>query len=356
MGTSSLYLQETLFGLDIGHNSLKVMQLEAASGGFTVKGYGLIGYSEKATAGGVIVKPNLLSEAIHKLFAGGLVGEITTSQVALTLPTAHTYSRPMKVPLMEADGLSEAVHLEAEQYIPLPVNSLYVDWEISNRNPDSLELLMVAVPKNIVDSYMVLLDMLELEPTSIEPAVNADARVLRLTNPPSAASTILIDFGSVTTDVAVIDRAISVNSTVSFGSSHITDLIAKNLKMSPAEADKLKYTHGLSASDKQTEIFSAIRPILDAVVAEVRKIIRYYHEHSGKGGQKISQILTCGGGAAMPGLNQLIGRELDLPTQLLNPWPMIDFGQLPKPPTAQFPAYITVTGEACLTKAEIDND
>jgi Tfp pilus assembly PilM family ATPase len=102
MGNLKFYRDEPLFGLDIGHSSLKAMQVQSAPGKQPeVLGYGSSPFDPTALENGVIVKPQAIAEAMHKLFEKSLVGTITSRRVACSLPTSRTFSRPMKLPVMD---------------------------------------------------------------------------------------------------------------------------------------------------------------------------------------------------------------------------------------------------------------
>src|SRR6266404_57041 len=160
------YKDEPLFGLDIGHSSLKAMQIDKSliSKQLTVAGYGISPFAPEAIQNGEIIKPQIIAQAVHQLFEKNLIGSISSRRVACSLPTAHTFSRPMKVPPMEHKEILEAIQLEAEQYIPVPLTNLYLDYEISHQDQQGIELMLVAASRKIVDSYLKLLESLDLEP------------------------------------------------------------------------------------------------------------------------------------------------------------------------------------------------
>lgn len=357
MGLFNFYRDEASFGLDIGHSSLKVMQLQTTKGKAPkIVGYGYNNYPPGSIANGVIIKPEAIAKSLHELIGGHLIGSISSNKVACSLPTAHTFSRPMRLPAMDENDITEAIHLEAEHYIPIPLASLYIDYEISRRTPESLEILMVAAPRNMVDSYVQLLRSLELDPVALEPAINASSRLFKLTDPSHNQPSLLIDFGSVASDIAVFDQTMFVNSTIAAGGDTMTGLISRSLGIDLAQASEIKSKYGISYSEKQHQIVRAIQPMMDTLLREVRKIMRYYDERAGKGGRKIVQIITIGGGANMPGLTQYLSAQLQLPARLLDPWRKLDFGVLPMPAPIDQSMYTTVAGEAILNSKEVLSD
>jgi type IV pilus assembly protein PilM len=355
MGGDNFYHDEPLFGLDIGHSSFKVMQIEQVKGGPPkVLGYGMSKFPVEAKMRGVIINFDSLAKVMYDFFASGVVGEISTRRVACSLPTSQSFSRLMKIPDMADDEIAEAIKLEAEQYIPMQVNDLYIEHEISTRDESGIELLMVATPKTIVDSYVKFLESIDLEPVVLEPSMNATTRTYRIANSNHQDPSILIDFGAVSIDLAVFDRTMVVNSTLAGGSEMITKLISDTLKVDLTEAFDIKSKYGVGVSELQQKVTAAIQPVLNDVVKEVKKIIRYYTDRVGQTSKRqITFIKTSGGGATMPGINEYLARELGLPAETLNPWPNLNFGNLRRPPELERSAYITVAGEAMLHPSEI---
>ncbi len=351
----SFHRELPLFGLDIGHSSLKIMQLQRQAGKKPkVLGYGVSNYyPQSAITNGVIVNFEVLAHTMRELFSDRLIGNITSKRVACSVPTSHTFSRPMTLPPMDKQQIEEAVKLEAEQYIPVPVENLYLDYDISRQDANGLELLVVATPRNIIDSSIKFLESVGFEPVALEPTMNAAARLFSIADLARAEASLLIDFGSVAIDIAVFDQSMFVNSTVSGGSDTLTNLVAKKLNITPSEAYVIKSQYGLGPGTKAEVILEASRPILEPMVREVRKIMRYYDEHAAGRHRKISQIITTGGGANMRGLNEYLARELGVPTRRLDPWPNINFGELAPPTDLASSMYITVAGEAILSSQEI---
>ena len=354
MGSLKFYHDEPLFGLDIGHASLKIMQTELVSGEPSrVIGYGLANFDPSAIQNGVITDPETIAKAMHELFEQKMVGKITSQRVACSLPTAHTFSRPMTIASTNHKEIVEAINLEAEQYIPIPITSLYLDYEVITQDKQNTEVLVVAASKNIVDSYFKVLEKLNLQPLAFEPSINAVSRLLQMQGVLKSEPTIIMDIGSISTDMAVFDKSLLVTSTVNVGSDNITQLIAQGLHLTPKQANDIKNQYGIAFSDRQQRIIDSTKPLLDNFVHELQKSIRYYSERAAKSGSKITQLVAVGGGSVMPGLTQYLAKQARLQSQSLEPWKNISFGSLPTPDEVERAVYITAAGEAVLKPQEV---
>jgi type IV pilus assembly protein PilM len=346
------FKDKPLFGLDIGRSSLRVMQLELERHKAPrLKGYGSVVFDPSAIVDGVIVKPELVSRAALSLFRRSLIGDITTDRVAVSLPANHAYTRAVLLPKISPADIVEAVQAEAEQYIPGHADNLYLDYSVVRESEDGIEAFIVAMPKAIVDSYLVLTKMLGLEAVLFDISVGASARLFSR-DPQSAVPSLLVDFGTDSTDITVFNKSTVALGTANFGGEDITRAIARKLKVTPAEALILKSRYGLTASTVRPQILAAIEPSLDLLIKEIRRTIRYYEQRYIKE-PPIGQIVTMGGGANMPGLTEYLTDRLRISTRSFDPAPYIDFGHLKHFYNADRATYVTAAGLALTDPKEI---
>jgi len=349
--TALLYKDKPVFGLDIGFSSLKVMQIEHNGKRQAVRGYGVTSFEPSAVVDGVIKDLETIAKAAHELFSKNLTGDITAHRVAVAIPAARTFNRTVQLPKMNRKDLNEAVRLEAEQYIPVPLEELYVDYNIISENDEQIELLVVAVPRKIADSYLLLTQMLGLETVSMDTTIGAGSRLF-VQSEPSDVPTVLIDFGSISSDITVFDKTLIVTGTVPGGGDSFTSLIANKLSVTKQEAHVIKTKYGLGVSKKQREITEGVSPLLESLIKEVRRVIRYYEERSAAK-SKIGQIVTMGGGANMPGLSEYMTNQLRLPVRMCDPWQRLSFNGLQPPNSIEKSMFVTVAGLALIDHKEI---
>jgi len=349
--TTYLYKDKPVFGFDLGHGSFKIMQIEVNGKKPRVLGYGSASFDPSAIEDGVIVKPEIIAEATKKMFEKNFHGELTTRRVALALPAYRSFSRSMQLPKLGGDELRQAVELEAEQYIPMPLKELYLDYEITSQSDTTSELFAVGVPRKIVDSYVVLSEVMGMEPILIETTMASAARLFSHDSN-SDVTTVIIDFGSLTADIGIYSKTMLVAGTVPAGGLVFTKLIKEKLKVSEAEAGFIKTKYGLGVSKKQAEITEAIKPTLQKIVAEIRRMSRYYEERYGSQ-NNINQVIILGGGANMPGLGDFLTEALRMPVRSQNPWTYLDAKGLELPAGPDRLMYATVAGLSLLKPKEV---
>lgn len=346
------YTDKPLFGFDIGHGSLKVMQLGTANKKRAITGYGTANFDIQALDDGVIVKPEIIAEATEELFKKHLIGEITTKRVAMALPGYRTFTRSIQLPKLGDEDLREAVQLEVEQYVPMPLQDLYLDYAAVSQGAENSEFFVVAVPKRIVDSYLVLTEMLGLEPVLIEPTMAACARFFAQ-DKQSDVSSVILDFGSLTASISIFNKTILATSSVAAGGLVFTEAIRNKMQLTMEEAGNIKTRHGLDVSPYQKDVHEALEPVLEKLVTEIRRMLRYYEERYGSK-HAIGQVITLGGGANMPGLSNYLTDILKMPVRTHNhPWAVFEYGRLKPPSQPDRLMYATVAGLSLLDPKEV---
>jgi type IV pilus assembly protein PilM len=345
---ANFFHDKPLFGLDIGHGSLKVMQLDQPPAKAVrhyqprLIGYGFTTFDKAAQDNGVVTQPEIIAQAARELFDKQLIGDITTRRVALAIPAYRTFTRSLNLPKLGAKELKEAVELEAEQYISLPMNELYLDYEVVKETAEGLDILLVAVPNDIVNSYLELTQILGLETVLIEPTLSSAARLF-MVDTQSDVATIIIDFGSESSDISIVDKHVLVAGTVQGGGESFTASIKDRLGVTLQEAGLIKTRYGLGVSKQQAAIKETLEPTLAQIVKEIRRMIRYYEERYGTT-RPIGQIITLGGGANMPGLSEYLTEALRLAVRHTDPWQYLEHKNLKPPTSADKPMYATVAG------------
>jgi len=356
--TPNFFHDKPVFGLDIGHGSLKVMQVEHPAPGVPGKknsprvvGYGFTNFDKAAQEDGVIVQPEIIAKATMELFERHLIGDITTRRATIAIPAYRTFTRSLQLPKLKGKDLAEAVQLEVEQYISVPLEELYLDYEITRQDEKNTELFIVAVPKTIVDSYLELAQILGLEAVLIEPTLSSSGRLFSLDEASDVAS-FIIDFGSLSADISIFDKHVLVTGTVQGGGVSFTTSIQNKLGVTLQEAGMIKTRYGLSPSKKQSDIKQALAPTLEQIIKEIRRMMRYYEERYGTD-RPVGQVVTLGGGANMPGLSEFLIETLRMPVRHSDPWYYLNYKGLQPPSDADKPMYATVAGLSLANPKEV---
>jgi len=326
-----LTLKPEVFGLDISDLSLKIIKLKKKRGIL-----GLASFGEAEIKPGIIEEGEIKDEeALAKIIGEAILkvkGEkLKTKYVACSLPEEKAFLQVIQMPKMTDEELKKAVRFEAENYIPLPIEEVYLDFQqvlpLYN-HLDHLDVLIAALSKKTVDPYVALLKKAGFIPWVLEIESQAISRAL-VKNEVSPFPVLLIDLGATRTSFIIFSGySLKFTSSIpSVSSQKFTEAISRSLKVDLAEAEKLKLKYGIKADikNKGKEIFEALIPALSYLVEKIKTHLSYYqthvsHEHLSLDGKGVSKIFLCGGGANLQGLSDFLSSELKISVELGNPW------------------------------------
>jgi len=348
------YHKRPVFGLDVGSQSIKVMQLEHHQRKAKVIAYGSTKTSEKLVSDGVITNVPETAKLVDTLLAEKLQGRLTTNRVVMGVPVSHVFTRVLTLPQMSKKELRSAVEIEIEQSVPLPPKDLYHDFEATQLDDSKEQLVrMVAVPRKIIDAYAQLCELLRLDLALIQTNIDADSQLSILYDDIKRGTPyIIIDVGGDATDVGVLDSTLRVTGTVNVGGNTFTNSIAEALNIAQKDAQQLKVSKGLNASKQQEKVRNALTPHLDNIDEEIKRVQKFYNTRVAQG-VDVSQIVITGGGANMPGLGDYITNKTRIPTRVSSPWSSrISFGKLDPPEHEDLPRFLTAAGLALAKESE----
>lgn len=258
---------------------------------------------------------------------------IKKKKVQVVIPDNLTYSQILTMPKLDERELVKAIRYQADEFIPLPIDDVYLDVEILSENDQEKKILVliVASPKKIIDRIHHTLELAQFVPQTLENELSATGRfiseVLRIEDVP----TLIINFGYTTSSLYVVDPATSLvvqTRLIKIGLDLFLRDLKVNLNWDDAKAlDALK-TVGLNPSGS-VNIFAVVSPILKELMQEVEKTVLQSRD---KLNLSIKQIYTFNFDRYIAQFPQSVEAHFSLPTK------SYPYGQLfmPNPITQSF--------------------
>lgn len=350
---SNIYGGSFAFGLDISDFSIKLAQLKKKRQGFDLTSFNRVSVPEGVIKEGEIKKEKELIKIIKKTVAEVKGEEIRTPYVVCSLPEQHSFVKIIQLPKMKLSEIREAVKWETEANIPLSLEEVYLDWQVvpSKIISDRLDILINAVPKNLVNKYLEVLKAADIEPIIFEVESVATARSL-IKNESTPKPLLIIDLGfNRTSFIIFAGYSIRFTSSILISNQQMISDIAKKLNIGQQKAQDLKFKIGLDKEKEKGRVFNALIPTLTDLVDKIKDYITFYkvHDHLKADHRKeISKILLCGGGAYLKGLPDYLANRLKIPVSLGNPWINIlsSSSKIPAIPHKESLAYSTALGLA----------
>jgi type IV pilus assembly protein PilM len=226
---------------------------------------------------------------------------------------------------LEKTGLvnvRESIELSLEEHIPIQAQDAIFDYEFLDEDAHNINLQVAAIPKNIIENYLRIFQNADINVQSFELEAQAISRAV--VRKDDMETYMIVDFGEKRTGIFIISRGIVMfTSTLDVGGVILTDMIAKNFKISFAEADKMKKEYGLERNIKNKELFSVLLNSISILRDELVKHFIYWHTHKdedGKNNPLIKEIILCGGDSNLIGLSEYLSISMKTKIEIANVW------------------------------------
>ena len=290
------------FGLDIGSSSIKVTQsTPMGTKAYSLDAIGLAmnpAGSVDFTNGEVTAK---LGPVIKQLLSEAKIRE---KRVVVSVAEARVYSRILSMPVMSEAELSSAIKWEAEQFVPIPVAEVELDFSIvaqptAGSADKKMLVYLVAAPKKYLQGLVDFLVSIGLEPIAVESEMVAVSRALTFGS--TAATSLIVHIGAMSSVLAIVDgAALSFSYVTESGGVALTRALSQSLALPLPQAEEYKRTYGLDPAQLEGKVRTGLLIILDSIVSEMRKAMEF-HLSSRK--TKVTRIVLSGGGAYLPQLS-----------------------------------------------------
>lgn len=290
------------FGIDIGTQTIKITEVIFKNGSFSINNYSIWNdYIQN-----VIQQKNsenaLSSESINKIIKAMLYeADMNINEAYIALPSYLSFSSIINLPILSSEELLTAIPIEARKHIPVPLENVQLDWINlgQNKSKNEYNILIIAVPSNIINRYKELSTIAGISIKGFELDCFSILRSINLPN----ESSCIIDIGARNSMVMMInsDKKLQSIQSFDFGGNYITELISKNKNISAIDAEKLKIQNGINGENK--EISNLIESQLKTFIENdiVRSIISIKDSLD----LRISNIFLLGGSCKILGIKEI---------------------------------------------------
>ena len=290
-------------GLDIGFSSIKAVLLSKDKEQFKLITLGSAASPQPGIISDVDTDLEALATAIKQLLS---VTKIDAKEVVVALPESKVFTRVIDdLPYLSDAELSSAIRYAAEEFIPMPLNDVNLNWQVLARSDEKNKtartvVLVIATPKNAVDKYIKVLNLAGLHPKAMETEIIAVTRSL-VGNNLFSPSTLIMQLGAATTDFAAVAKGlIWLTRSISTGGMALTRSLAAHFNFEVSQAEQYKKVYGLMEDQLEGKVFEALKPVVDIIAGESRRVIQAFETKYPQ--NPIKRIVLSGGGAKMPGL------------------------------------------------------
>ncbi len=287
-------------GIDLGNFAIKIVELTKDGGRLHMTNYAMAQTKDESSSFKISEQSEAGASAILKaLMAEAKIG---SRLACISLQVDRTFSTVIEMPALPEQELAAAIPFEAQKYVPVPLDEVVLDWsllpneknnnaglpiqDISALMPETkgrggseknknIQILVVAVPKEIIERMTRIAKATGLEITSLEQESFSLARALVGNDP---GSYLIIDLGRKSTDLIVIDQGL------------------------------VKISHNIDTVSKEN------------ILMEIDQVVNNFQTRYNR---KVSQCLLTGGRANARDVSGFLEGKLRIPVKLGNPFARI---------------------------------
>ena len=343
-----LSLSKKAFGLEITDVAVRLMKLARRGGKLVVSAASWVPLEAGIVKDGNVMDEDRLAGAIREAIANSAGQSFKIRRVVVSLPENKSFLQVIKMPELRDQDLRAAVVYEAENHIPLPLEKVYLDFEVVEPSGKDLtgfgcEVLIAALPREPIDARIRAIVKAGLIPVAMELESQALVRAL-FAGHGSKPLVVIIQIGDEKTNLIVYSgNSIRFTFSIPISNRYFLETISRNAKVSIEEAEILKtkcgieefihsdakeskdhdYSAFLENSNDRRKIFEALIPGLVDFIQQVKKYVQYYQTHDNNSYPASDgapgKIFICGSGSDLKGIDEFIALKLNASVERIHP-------------------------------------
>ncbi|HHI75940.1 MAG TPA: pilus assembly protein PilM [Gammaproteobacteria bacterium] len=325
-----------MLGLDISSTAVKLLELSRHSGRGGVR-YRVESYAVEPLPPNAMVEKNIADvEAVAETVRKTVKRAGTkTRHAAVAVSGSAVITKVLSMPASMSEREMEAqIELEADQYIPYPLEEVNIDFQIigpSEKSPEMVDVLLAASRSENVEARVEALELagLTCEVVDVEAYAMERACGQLAEQWPNGGQDLVVavaDIGATTTTLDVLyDNQVIYTREQNFGGRQLTEEIQRRYGLSMEEAGMAKRQGGLP----DNYIPEVLDPFREAMVQQVNRSIQFFYSASSH--NAVDLVVLAGGCASVPGIDDLVQERLGIETMIANPLANMSVGPRVKP-------------------------
>jgi type IV pilus assembly protein PilM len=309
-----------VLGLDVSSTTVKLLELSYSGDRYRVESYAVSSLPQDAVIEKNVNDIDGVANAVRSVIAQS---RTKLKNVAAAVAGSSVITKMIDMPEgLSEDDLETQLTLEADQYIPYPLEEVAIDFEIQGPSPEranQVEVLLAACRRETIDARVEAIEsaemiakVMDVEAYAMERAFSLVQGQLDLDEESTVA---VVDIGATMTTLSVLHNGQTIYTREQlFGGKQLTDEIMRRYGLPLEEAGLAKKQGGLP-DDYEPEV---LEPFKDAVVQQVARSLQFFFSSSQY--NDVDYIILAGGVSSMEGLCEIVQEKLGTPSMVANPF------------------------------------
>ena len=298
----------SVLGIDLGSEFVKIVQVDLKGSRPQIKDFVITELPANLKSNGLINSKDEMASFLHELINKN---NFSTKYAVFSINGKNAFVREITMPIMSDEELKQAVTWDAGQYVPYETDTYYMDFaKFGSLTPDGQQpIVLVAAPKEIVDSIVEISDVLGLKILKIDIDVLSICRTLSK----GFEEFILLDIGLDYSMMTIFQSGAPVaQRALQQGWGHFINAVAEVMGTDNRKAETLITTRNLLIDcdndfEEASVALTALRGAVNSLVHECRLTSDYYTTN--KREAVFTHLVLAGAGSALPGLAEYVARD-----------------------------------------------
>lgn len=314
--------KKNLVGLDIGSSSVKAVELQNRRGTVELVSLGYENLPSDTIVDGQIMELNNVSNVVSSIFREH---QIKTDRVVAGVSGHSVIIKNIVVPQMTEEELEESIDWHAEEHIPFDIADVSLDYQITGRTHDALQVLMAACKRDKIANVKQAIQLAGKQPAIIDVDAFALQNCYEVNYQPAPGQVVaLLNIGAATMNINILNGTKSVfTRDVSVGGNQYTGLLQKELGLPFDQAEAVKRGMPIPEGTEEREIQPILETVSDILALEISKTMDFHRATAEEGEAAVQMILVSGGGSKLPGLIEYLSQRFEIPVEVLDPFRQI---------------------------------
>ena len=316
--------KKDVIGLDIGCSSIKLVELKEDKNGYKLQNLAISPLPPEAIVDGALMDSVTIIDTIRDAIGASK----TKAKDAVASVSGHSVIvKKISLPFMTEAELEESIQWEAERYIPFDINDVNIDFQIfgsAPENPETMDVVLVAAKKDIINDYVSVIMESGLNPVIIDIDSFALENMLAINYELGKEETVAVaNLGASVTNINIIKNNTSAFTRDIFkGGNQITEEIQRQLHVDNEEAEKIKVGAKVDLA-AQSVIQNVLKTASESLAVEIGNSLDFFQSTTTY--EKIGKLYLSGGGSKIKDFDIILQQQTGIPVEVINPFKKIEY-------------------------------
>ncbi|HXF94502.1 MAG TPA: type IV pilus assembly protein PilM [Gemmatimonadales bacterium] len=306
--------KKTSVGLDVGSGIIKLVVIDHGGSEPQVTKVATTEVAADAIVEGEVMDPGIVAEAIRGLFSAAGVKQ---RSVVTAVGGRDVIVKKIQMDRMKETDAREVIRWEAEQHVPFDMANVELDFQILDPDAEGLQMnvLLVAAKRELIESRMSLLGEAGLTPAVIDVDAFAIHNAFEVNHPDAMQGIVgLVNVGHEVTNVNILEDGVPVlTRDLSVGTRRFREDLQREKGLSAEDSEQV-----IQGRQQSPDLQGYVEAHGEEIAVGVERAAAFLAT-AARGAGGLARVYTSGGGARIPGLNEVLANRLRIPVEVANP-------------------------------------